>query len=156
MTHWVASGLIVVCIVYLIVRWRMTEVPAMVLDRGGFEQNGLLMPDFSREDLMAYIEECREASISSELAKEFVVAMYNTLRFTKEPPAPKLTDDRYEVWALDDDVGEPLNYVLARYQRPHVRWDDPEVLDLRTIEDVLHFLDERANRSVHRTAYGVR
>ena len=139
----IPSFLLVIAVIYLLVRWFTARPTTTLLDRGGIEKEGILVPDFERGDLVEFFEECRKASISSDLAKDFVSAMYNTMHFNKEPPAPKLSDDRYEVWGLDDDISEPLNYVLTRYGFSRVRWNERETLALQTIGDMLVFLSSR-------------
>lgn len=139
----ISSILLLVAVSYLLIRWLTAKPTTMLLDRGGVMIDGVLVPDFERSDVVVFIEECRNASVSSDLAREFLVAMYNTMGFTKEPPAPKLSDDRYEVWGLDDDIEGPLNYVLAKHELNGVRWNQKEILALQTMGDLLAFLSER-------------
>ncbi len=132
-------SIILICTAYIIYRFA-TDKHEMVLDKGGIRKDDLILPDFSRTDIQAFFKECHETNIPEKLAKEFIIALYNTLLFNSEPESPKLNDDRYDIWALDDDVDYPINYVLEKYGVNEIRWNQKDVLELQTIKDILVFI----------------
>lgn len=149
MTLSITGALILICVFYVVFRFFTKKTIHMKLDKGGVEIGNTLSPNYERSDIKEFLKECQKSEISVELAKDFIVGIYNTLNFIKEPPAPKLSDNRYEEpWEIDDDIGDLLNYVLSKYQVPLVRWNQDEVLDLKTMEDILVYMSKRISSQV--------
>ncbi len=121
-------------------RFATDKVPPFVLNKGGFEINGKYYPDFERDDLKHYLKECDDNSIPEALAKELIVAIYNTLNWQNEPNAPLLTEDRYTNFDIDDEIDSVINYIFTKHKVDHIRWNDNEILKLDTFGDILSYL----------------
>ena len=135
--------IIFVLFLYVIYRWMTHEIKPMLLDKGGFIEGETKKPDFTRKDLKEYLTECEENSIDSELAKEFFIAVYNTLMWEKEPIAPKLSDNRYKLWELDDDIEDVINYIFRMHNISTISWNYDEILNLVTFKDILLYLQQK-------------
>jgi hypothetical protein len=119
----------------------------MVLDNGGtFDLEGKYIPGMSRLDLQEFLFECAKAGITRDFAEEFLLQLFNMSTYLKEPPAPKLEDDLYKVWAIDDDIEELINPILTRRNLQRINWNDSPVLELGTIGDAILFCYRKTYR----------
>jgi hypothetical protein len=94
----------------------------------------------------AFLRICRASSISV-LAAEALVDWLGTFDYRNAKDAEiGLEQDRFSFWGIDDDI-EDFLAVLSLDRK--YRWNDPDVLKLRTIADVLLFCTRRAPAAGH-------
>jgi len=115
----------------------------MTLNLGGEKENGIFSPDFNRDDIKLFIKECKDSGISKNIAKDFILSMYNTLYFKNEPSMPSITESRYDNWKLDDDIEDFINYIFDKYHIKKIRWNQTDILELNTMLDILNYLSKK-------------
>ena len=135
--------IILVLFCHVVYRLKTQKLRPMALDKGGFFKGETICPDFSRKDLIAFLNECEENSIDNNLAKEFVIAVYNVMTWGCEPMAPRLNDSRYELWDLDEEVEDIINYIFKKHNINPVRWNNKVILNLVTFKDLLLYMDKK-------------
>jgi hypothetical protein len=142
-----------------------TDKIEMNMDKGGtLDAENRYQPDMQRNDIQDFLAQCDQEGFSKQLSEEFLqalFALFNFGGFKSEPPAPKLTDDRFGDWGIDDDIDGLINPIFQKHEIPLINWTDPEVLELVTIRDILNYIKMRisrehsqrlANQSAHTTA----
>jgi len=134
--------LMLICIIYIIFAFTKPR-QEMILNLNGKKENEILFPDFEREDIKLFIKQCEEVGISKNIAKDFILSMYNTMYFKSEPLMPNLNESRYENWELDDDIEDFINYIFEKYNIEKVRWNQKEILEIDTFLDILNYLSKK-------------
>jgi len=115
----------------------------MILNLNGKKENAIFFPDFEREDIKLFIKQCEEVGISNNIAKDFILSMYNTMYFKSEPLMPNIEESRYENWKLDDDIEDFINYIFEKYNIEKVKWNQKEILEIDTFLDILNYLSKK-------------
>ena len=137
--------LLLVC--YIVYRLMSDKIQHMELNKGGFIKGETKIPDFTRDDVKIFLAECNKYGIEEALAKEFFISVYNTLSWISEPNAPKFTDNRYDLWGLDDDIDDVINYIFEQHNISPIKWNDREILNLVYFKDILVYLQEKINNN---------
>jgi hypothetical protein len=126
-----------------VLRFMTDKLEPIVLNKGGFIKNEIIYPDFERLDLSKFLGQCKENNIPHEIGKKFIIAVYNNIIWQTEPEAPKLSDDRYILWDLDEEIEEVLNSIFEEYNIEKIRWNNRDILDLVTFKDILLYIKEK-------------
>jgi len=104
----------VVIIVYDIITNRTKERKVICLDQGGTVEKGTIMPDFERPDIKKYFEECNQENISYTIGKHFLIGLYNTFPWEKEPRCPKLNESYFKFYLFEEDEIEEIFEYLKK------------------------------------------
>ena len=142
MTLAILLFLIFICIVYIVFAFTKPR-QEMILNLNGKKENAIFFPDFEREDIKLFIKQCEEVGISNNIAKDFILSMYNTMYFKSEPLMPNIEESRYENWKLDDDIEDFINYIFEKYNIEKVKWNQKEILEIDTFLDMLNYLSKK-------------
>jgi len=101
---------ILILVGFIVYRIRRMPDIIMVLDKGGiFDVDGKYIPDMLRHDLKEFSIECAKNGIPPNFAEEFLLQLFNMSTYLNEPPAPKIEDELYKVWGIDDDIENLIN-----------------------------------------------
>ena len=144
MTLAILFFLMFICIVYVVFAFTNPR-QEMTLNLNGRKENEIFFSDFGREDIKNFIKQCEEVGISNNIAKNFILAMYNTMYFKSEPLMPNLEESRYDNWELDDDIEDFINYIFQKYNIKKIKWNQKEILKIDSFLDILNYLSKKIN-----------
>ena len=131
---------ILILLGYLAYRVRQESKREMTLDRGGrIDAYRHYTPDMSRADIQDYFIECEQIQIPKQFAEEFLLHLFNMSKYLVEPDAPKIDHSLIEVWGIDDDIEDLINPILCKRNLKKIKWNEKDILDLRTIGDALSY-----------------
>lgn len=124
---------------------RLWSRPGMEMTRGGMidPTTKRYQPDMKRADIREFVDWATRSGASEQLANDFLLKFLGSGGFRKEPPAPRPEEDLCAIWGIDDDREDIINAVLERSGRSRIRWNEPSVLQLRTVGDLFMFVQSK-------------
>jgi len=94
-------------------------------------------------DREMFYRDIQEFNISPVVAQMAVDLLNTDLRFAEGVIYPKLDEELYAVWGIDEEVEDIINVIFEKLNKAkRVNWNDSTILKLGTIKDLLLYLDD--------------
>lgn len=89
-----------------------------------------------------YFADLDTIGISHDTGLQIALFLNRNFLFKPDPPIyPKMDEELYEVWWLDDDIGDVVNHALTNYDiKQYIKWNDKRLAPLMTIRDLFVFI----------------
>jgi len=90
-----------------------------------------------------FYQDIQEFNISPVVAQMAVDLLNTGLRFAEDVIYPKLDEELYGVWGIDEEIEDIVNNILEKSNKSkRVNWNDSNILKIGTIKELMLYLND--------------